>query len=317
MGTMTMPDIDYTGIIANDIRDYGLNTPRSLQSRAGILGPSDLGWCRNSAALKTKGVPQSDDKSIWSAQVGTALHTYLGDVFKEKHPDWRLEQRITATFPSGVEISGNADVIAPDWNMLLDIKSKDGYDWEAKHGVSRANNYQTHTYALGALQSGLLDKDRPVLIGILYVDRSGREERPLLIVHEYDPTLIDEIDSWIEDVIYAVKTNEDAQRDIPAAVCNQICEFFTVCRGNLPVEEGQELITDADTKAAIRDMVESKRLTAEANKLSKAAKPRLYGINGTDGEWQVRWVTVGATMIEGYEREGYERLDVVRLKSPK
>ena len=58
--------------------------------------------------------------------------------------------------------------------------------------------------------------------------------------------LTDEIDSWVGDVIYAVKNNEDASRDIPAAVCERICSHFTACRGALETNDGAELIIDTE-----------------------------------------------------------------------
>ena len=308
---------DYSLALALDLRSYGMNSPRSAQSRAGILGPSDLGFCRQKATLKTKGVAESDEKSISAAQIGTAIHAYAALAFAAAHPDWIIEDRkVTTTFPSGAEISGTPDIIATDWNALIDIKTTDGFEWVKRNGTSLNHRYQRHTYALGALQAGLLvdTEDNPLMVGNLYIDRSGKERDPYFVMERFDPTLTDEVDSWIQDVIYAVKTGEDASRDIVSTICDKICEFYTVCRGGLPVEEGQILINDDDTKAAIRMYVDGKNLASEGEKLKREAKTLLYGINGTDGEWQVRWVTINPSFIEGYERSGSERLDVVPVK---
>jgi hypothetical protein len=64
-------------------------------------------------------------------------------------------------------------------------------------------------------------QSKPVWVGNIYFDRSGKEPKPMVFIEEMDPMLTDEIDSWVQDVIYAVKNNEDASRDIPAAYVNE------------------------------------------------------------------------------------------------
>ena len=63
---------DMRRALADAIDGYGRNTPRSMQSKQGIMGPSDLGFCRSKAALMTKGVEQTDETPINSAQIGRA-----------------------------------------------------------------------------------------------------------------------------------------------------------------------------------------------------------------------------------------------------
>lgn len=305
-------------LIAAAIKAYGQASARSIQSAQGIIGPSDLGFCRQKAALMTRGVEQSDSKSIAAAQVGTAVHTYVGGALRQFFPNWIVDDRkVKATFPSGVEVSGTPDIIAPDWNALIDTKTVDGFSWVRREGTSLNHRYQRHTYALGAIQEGLLDDSKPVLVGNLYIDRSGKEPEPLLIIEEFDPTLTDEIDSWIQDVIYAVKQNEDASRDIPAAVCEKICEYFTVCRGGLETHEGGVVIEDHDTRAAIRMYVEGRDMAKEGEALKRAASNMLVGINGSDGEWQVRWVSVAPTTVQAFDKQGFDRLDVRKVRAAK
>lgn len=306
-------------VLRDAITEYGQRSPRTLQSAAGIMGPSDLGFCRNKAALMTKGVPQSDEKSIRAAQLGTAIHTYLAEVFEWANPDnWHVEQKVTARFPSGVEISGTADLILSDWNTLIDAKSTDGFEWVKREGISQNHKFQKHTYVLGAIAAGLLDEDQPIYSGCLYIDRSGKEE-PLLILEEFDPSLTDEIDSWIGDVIYAVKNGEDAMRDIPAPVCEKICEFYTVCRGDLPTEEGGELIEDEMRVKAVDMFVEGRELEKRGQQMKREAGTILIDTNGVavvNGvRWQVRNTFVGPSRVESFEKQGYNRMDVRKLKS--
>jgi hypothetical protein len=302
-------------VLAADIRDYGINSPRSKQSRDGILGPSDLGFCRQKAALTIKGVADTDEQSIAAAQIGTAVHEYVAKAFKARHPEWVVEDtKVTATFPSGAAIAGTPDIIAPDWNAIIDVKTVDGFAWVKREGTSQNHKYQRHAYALGAIQAGILDDSATVYVCNLYIDRSGKEPEPYFVAEEFDPTLTDEIDSWIQDVIYAVKQGEDAQRDIPAPVCERICSKFTACRGELETHQGGEFIEDPTLISAIGMYVEGRDMTKTGDQLKKEAQSRLFGVNGRTEDYQVRWVDVAPTTVDSFEKAGYSRMDVRKVR---
>lgn len=310
---MTAPSAGEISAVLHTAMQVKANTtPRTVQSMAGIIGPSDLGFCHNKAALMTKGVERSDPKNYWwAASVGTAIHTWTAEAFAAAFPEWTVDNvRVTATFPSGASVTGTPDIIVPEWNMVLDVKSVDGFEKVKRFGVSLNHRYQRHTYALGAVQAGLLDDSKPIYVGNVYLDRSGEVPEPLVIIDEFDYALTDEIDQWITDVIYAVAHNEDASRDIAAPVCEKICEFFTACRGALPDTDDPTLITDEETKQAIALYVEGRDMKASGDRMMNQAKVALNGINGTDGQWQVRWTQTNGTDVPGYYREGGMRLDV-------
>jgi hypothetical protein len=314
MSTVT----DIQTVLADAIDDFGRQSKRTQQSAAGIMGPSDVGFCRQKAVLMTKGVERTDRTPINSAQIGTAIHAYLAEAFAWANPDhWIVERAVTATLPSGAEISGTADLILTDWNALIDVKTVDGFSWVKREGTSQNHKFQRHLYALGAVAAGLL-VEADLLVGNLYIDRSGREKEPLLILEPFDPSLTDEIDSWIGDVIYAVKNNEDSARDIPAPVCEQICEFFTVCRGDLPIEEGGELIEDDVRVNAVRMFVDGRDLEKEGANMKREAVAILSDTNGVavvgDTRWQVRTTHVNPSRVEAFEKQGYTRLDVRKVR---
>ena len=315
---MSERDDKIKALFSNALREYMDGSARSIQSAEGILGPSDIGFCRQKATLMIKGVPQTDVVPKWSAAVGTAVHNYVEAALKEAYPDWLLGSidhlEVTATLPSGAEIKGHPDVVVPASNAVLDIKTVDGFQWVKREGTSQQHKYQRHLYALGLIQGGTLDPSKPVLVGNVYFDRSGKEAEPLVLVEEMDPTLTDEIDSWVTDVIYAVRNGEDASRDIPAAVCEKICSHFTACRGSLETHDGGEIIEDKETIAAINMYVEGRDLAKEADKMKREAQSRLVGINGTDGNYQVRWVEVAPTVVQSFEKDGYQRLDVRKVR---
>jgi hypothetical protein len=293
------------------INDYSYSDPRSKQSRDGILGPSDLGFCRQKAVLTTRGAARTDNTNEAPARIGTAIHRYLADAFQSADMGWIADsEKVTATFPSGAAISGTPDLICVNENAIIDVKTVDGFEWVKRNGTSQNHKYQRHAYALGALQSGLLNKDKTVYVGNMYIDRSGKEQEPYFIIEEFDPRLTSEVDAWIQDVIYAVKNGEDGSRDVAAPICEKICPFFTTCRGGLEVHDGQDVITDPHILSAVDLYVEGDRLAKQGDKMKQQAKEELRGVNGTTGEFQVRWTHVNATTIPETMRAAYDRMDV-------
>lgn len=309
---------DYDIAISAALTAFMDNSARSQQAAAGRLGPSDIGFCRQKAALMTRGIDATDSTPKMAAAMGTAWHNYAEAAIKAMFPKWLLGSidniRVTATLPSGAEISGHPDIVIPDENTVLDIKTVDGFAWIEREGTSQSHRYQRHLYALGCIAAGYFDRTKPVYVGNVYFDRSGKDERVLVKIEELDPTLTDEIDSWVQDVIYAVKHNEDASRDIPAPVCERICDFYTACRGGLPVHEGGELITDSEMLAAVDMYVEARDMVKTGEQMKKEASARLFGVNGTTGKFDIRWVEVQPTTVESFQKAGYSRLDVRKTR---
>jgi hypothetical protein len=198
---------------------------------------------------------------------------------------------------------------------VLDIKTVDGFQWVKREGTSQNHKFQRHLYAMGLIQGGILNGEETVYVGNIYFDRSGKESHPLVIVEEMDVMLTDQIDSWVSDVIYAVKHGEDASRDIPAAVCERICSHFTACRGALETYEGGELIEDSGLVAAVDMYTEARNMEKTAKQMKEEASALLAGVNGTTGQWQVRWVEVQPTKVESFEKQGYSRLDIRKARS--
>lgn len=311
--------MDYGIAVDAALTSYMDNSPRSQQADEGRLGPSDIGFCRQKAALMVRGVEPTDSTPKWAAAVGTAVHNYVEAAIKEMFPDWLVgsidKVRVTATLPSGAEISGHPDIVIPSENTVLDIKTVDGFQWVKREGTSQNHKFQRHLYAMGLMQAGILDSSKTVYVGNIYFDRSGKQPAPLVLVSELDPMLTDEIDSWIGDVIYAVKHNEDASRDIPSAICERICSHFTACRGALEINQGGEPIIDSELLAAVDMYTEARGMEKTAKQMKEEASSRLYGVNGSTGQWQVRWVEVQPSRVDAFEKQGYSRLDIRKARS--
>ena len=311
--------MDYAAEIDQAIVSFMNNSERSIQASEGRLGPSDIGFCRQKAALMVRGVAATDVTPKWAAAVGTSIHNYVEEAIKQSFPEWILgsidDLSVTATLPSGAQISGHPDIVIPNANTVLDIKTVDGFAWVKREGTSQNHKYQRHLYAMGCIEAGLFDKTKPVYVGNIYFDRSGKEPKPIVFVEEMDPMLTDEIDSWVQDVIYAVKHNEDASRDIPAAICERICQHFTACRGSLETFEGGELIIDTTLVSAVDMYTEARNMEKTAKQMKTEASAMLAGVNGSTGQWQVRWVEVQPSRVESFDKQGYSRLDIRKARA--
>lgn len=290
-------------LIEASIKAYGEDSPRSRQSNEGVIGMSDLGFCRQKALLMLKGVPKSDPDNISAAQIGTAIHAYYAEALRSMFPEWVVEaEKLTATFPGGYQVSGTPDLIVPPYNALVDLKTTDGLQKVRRYPTSNSHRYQRFGYALAAIQKGLLDGNKPVWVANYYVDRSAREGGPYFSFERYDPMLGDEISEWIGDVVYAAKHGEDASRDISSAVCKSICSHYSVCRGGLEVHDGNEIIEDEETIALVDMAVTGKAMEKEGARMYDEARLGLQGINGVTPTHQIRWVEVGS--------KGSMRLDI-------
>jgi hypothetical protein len=295
--------------------------PRSLQK---TVGPSEIGFCRRKAVFKATGTPRSDTPEpgvipTWPADIGTAIHTLVDHALDgdERYVLGSGYGPVTAALPSGAEVTGTFDIAIPGLNLLLDVKTVDGYTWVKNQPVSQNHEYQRHLYALGAAQAGLLVDDETLKVGNVYLDRSGKEKRPLIKIDDYNPSLIAEIDEWVQDVIYGIQHGPDtAAQDIAAERCPSLCEWFTTCRGGvLPDTHNPVLITDPDAISAVDMYVRAREMESEAKRMSNTAKAMLVGINGLAGEYQVRWTEVAAS--QGYTtgpRDPYMKIAVTKVK---
>ena len=145
--------MDYATEIDQAIVSFMDNSDRSIQAQEGRLGPSDIGFCRQKAALMVRGVAATDVTPKWAAAVGTSIHNYVEEALKQQFPDWILGSidnlSVTAKLPSGAEISGHPDIVIPSENTVLDIKTVDGFAWVKREGTSQNHKYQRHLYAMG------------------------------------------------------------------------------------------------------------------------------------------------------------------------
>lgn len=318
------------------IQNASNSTARSKQQQDMYLGASSLGHCKQYAALMMKQTPFSDDRDKTAAFFGTIAGEAIERQLQIDHPQWRTQVKLAmpldqlTAIASELEVPGTCDILIPfegsatveQFNAsqaedyegepvyiqgVWDGKSKAELETIRKFGPNRQQIYQLHAYTKAAIKAGLLNPDMPIVIGDVFFDRSGRDVIPHGVFHLYSESVVTFINEWVNDVIYAVLNNQDAEREMPRDWCFNWCEYATVCRG-----------TDTDVSGLIEDpeVIQAATLYRQYTKEETAAKkakdllkPKLEGVNGSTGTLLIR-----NTVIEGsdiaYHRAGYTKIEV-------
>ena len=319
------------------IQNAANSTARSKQQQDMYLGISSLGHCKQYAALMMKQTPFSDDRDKTAAFFGTVAGEAIEAQLQIDHPHWRTQvklamplDQITAPITGEMEVPGTCDVLiqwegsatVEEFNASLaedyegepvyiqgiwDGKSKAELETIRKFGPNRQQIYQLHGYAKAAIEAGLLNPDHPIVIGDVFFDRSGRDVIPHGVFHLYSEDVVTFINEWVNDVIYAVLRNEDAEREMPRDWCFNWCEYATICRGTDTDVSG--LIEDPEViQAATLYRQYTKEETA-AKKAKELLKPMLEGVNGSTGTYLVRNTVVDGADI-AYTRKPYTKIEV-------
>lgn len=311
------PGLDLAFMVRDAIGRHSMNSARTAQSVARLIGPSEIGGCRAYLARVIADVP-FDDMSHdvkWPAFIGTAVGEHIENAMKAEYPDEILTQvPIEAMFPSGLKIAGNADIVRRGIGVV-DIKSVDGLEAVRRAGPTFKQLAQIMTYLLGLIQGGHLPPD--ATWSLVFVDRSGRDDMPVVYEGQLSMEVIEQIDARLEDVTYAVEYDLDsAPRDEPFDWCMKVCPMFRSCRGK---DEHQVagLITNEDTITAAKLYAEGQQLKKTGERLMDETKQMLRGVSGSTGEVEISWTSVPETTIQTYVRAGYDRLTLRPVKPTK
>ena len=70
---------------------------------------------------------------------------------------------------------------------------------------------------------------------------------------------------------------------------------------------------DGKWEAAADEHITALQQHGLADALKRAAKKKLEGVNGSTGDYQVRWVEVQPSYVEATERAGYMRMDIRKV----
>jgi len=272
--------------------------PRSRQL---TLGPSELGGCREYIRNVMVGAPvQGNSEWPTAAVVGTLLGEHLEAVARDSLGAL-TQLPVTTTLPNGLVVSGTADMVFPERNLLADVKSKVGLSDVRKEGPSLENCVQVSIYVLGLVQMGVLTEGASA--SLLYVDRGGTEQVLYEVTLEWD-----RIEYFIQVVVDRIADVLDAQehidkgeveyaralRDKTPPFCYSprvMCPFRDLCwEGSEWVPD--EVIEDDDIIAVIEQFVRVREQYNAAAADRSQLRERLRGVSGrTPSGYSVNWAT--------------------------
>jgi hypothetical protein len=293
--------------------------PRTQQK---VIGVSELGTCHEMTRRRLLQLEETDvPKSRRAAFIGTAI----GDVVEEAVVNYcdgpvLRQVEVTVQLPSGRwELVGHVDLVFLSLGgrvVVVDVKSKDGYEAIVRDGPTDQNYMQRNLYALGLWQMGLLAGRTAQLEDVwtanAYIDRSGGEDKTLVKAEPFSWEWVHKAETFLDDVVYAAENGEEASKDKPRNWCESFCEFYSDCR-TLDTDVAG-LLTDQETVRAVELYAEGQELAREADRMKKQARAVLRGVRGNTTTHSVRWTIVNGSWVEGYQRKDTEKIEIRPLK---
>lgn len=164
------------------ITKAGTWTPRSKQT---AIGPSEVGHpCTRRLAYKLSGADKVNEisSSTWAAQVGTAIHAYLADVFGGLE-GYEVEQRvqITDTLAGTIDLFDAARGIVMDWKTT----GSSGLAQRKREGATDQQLVQTMLYAYGKAKAGATVTQ----VALIYLPTSGDINDMHVALYDYDESI--------------------------------------------------------------------------------------------------------------------------------
>lgn len=293
---------------------------RSLQSRDFRAGVSDLGYCSERVRrMLDEQVPEDTD--VLQAFLGTAIGDHVEQAVARTFPDAIIQSTVSVAL-QGEErfytLTGHPDIVLPTEGVLIDVKTSFGLAMAERNGPDQNKQFQRHCYAKGAWEAGLFDPSIPleqVRVANAWVDRGGVEKRLHVDMEPFDQSVVDDAGMWLDEVVYAYLHQEEARKEPPREVCAVTCGFFAECRAFDTDVEG--LIREPKLLDAVALYREGADLEKQGKRMKDEAKVELNGVQGSTGEFLVRWTHVNETAIPATTRRGYDKLEVRKMPKGK
>lgn len=304
-----------TGIYAA-VMSHSRYSERALQAAEYQVGVSDLGYC-SERTRRMLGQEVPEDSDLLPAFLGTAMGDHVERaIVTHLWPEAVRQVEVTVPLPGSggrvYNVPGHPDIIRPDWGVL-DGKTSRGLTLPRRVGPSQQQQFQRHLYCYGASLAGLLTVPLDqAMVGNYWFDRAGDDRECYVQVEPFDPQVIEDAASWLDDVVYAYVNGTEARKEPPREVCQVTCGFFPTCR--MWDTDVTGLLTDEQVLAALDAYQEGLELEKRGRKLKDQAKPALLGINGSDGKVALRWIHVNPVEVPAGVRKGHERINITKLK---
>lgn len=195
----------YANALLDVVTRAGIWSPRAGQV---AIGPSEVGHpCTRRIAYKLLDwdKPNEMQGGSWAAQVGTAIHAYLAEIFGKKE-GYLVEQRVNIRG----NLSGTVDLYDTKNGVVLDWKTTGASKLAAyrKDGADPQHVIQVHLYAYGLAAQGADVKK----VALAYLPTSGQLSDGYVDIRDYDENIA--LDAFKRlDTIHALLAQVDVEQN--------------------------------------------------------------------------------------------------------
>lgn len=220
------PDGQLADELADIITQAGIYAPRSKQV---VIGPSEVGHeCVRRLSYKLLDWEKVNESQggNWIAQIGTAVHSHLADIFG-KLEGYQVEQRVTIR----QGLSGTVDLWDVNKGIVMDWKTTGlkGLQDRRKMGATPQQITQVMLYGYAMAQTGADVKQ----VALVYLPTNGQLSDMHIDLRDYDEQIaIDALSRM--DNIYTMLTAVDVEENpenwklipkTPSRMCSY-CPYF-------------------------------------------------------------------------------------------
>jgi hypothetical protein len=221
----------------------GTWSPRSKQV---VIGPSEMGHeCTRRLAYKLLDwdKPNETGSSSWAAQVGSAIHSYLAEVFA-KIEGYEVEQKVNIRG----NLSGTVDLYDSVRGIVIDWKTT-GFNQlkeRRSNGATIQQQVQIQLYGYGKAQAGATVNK----VGLVYLPTSGALDDLHVELFDYDESVALKALSRIDDLYTLLSTVDveanPAMWDVIPAQASRLCNW---CPYFMPYSKDSSKGCAGDTQA--------------------------------------------------------------------
>lgn len=177
---LNTPSKELANELTNIITEASRYSPRSQQV---YIGPSEVGQeCVRRLAYKLLDWEKANESGggSWAANVGTAIHSFLEDIFSKYPERYEVEQKVQIR----ANLSGTVDLFDKEKGYVLDWKTTSPAGVKAKRseGATPQQVTQVQLYGYGKAQQGVQVNK----VGLIFLPTGGQITDMHIELYDYD-----------------------------------------------------------------------------------------------------------------------------------
>ena len=177
---LNTPSKELANEITNIITEASRYSPRSQQV---YIGPSEVGQeCVRRLAYKLLDWEKANESGggSWAANVGTAIHSFLEEIFSKYPERYEVEQKVQIR----ANLSGTVDLFDVQKGYVLDWKTTSPAGVKAKRseGATPQQITQVQLYGYGKAQQGVQVNK----VGLIFLPTGGQITDMHIELYDYD-----------------------------------------------------------------------------------------------------------------------------------